>query len=124
MPIGLGVVLSAWRTAVIIPVPKCTPVKSAGNLRPTSVTPVLSRMDERLIVKDFIFPSIPPAHLFDQYGFKKTGSTIAAITHIMHKISMLLETNKFVRALLIDSSKAFDSVDNIILIKKLKSLNI
>ena len=37
---------------------------------------------------------------------------------------MLLEINKCVRCLLIDFSKAFDSVDHIILINKLKSLQI
>ena len=37
---------------------------------------------------------------------------------------MLLEANKFIHCLLIDFSKAFDSVDHIILINKLKSLKI
>ena len=36
----------------------------------------------------------------------------------------MLETNKFVCCLLIDFSKAFDSVDHIILINKFKLLNI
>ena len=92
MSIDLGVVPSAWSTAVITPVPKCTPVNSAGDLRPISVTPVLSRMVELLIVKDHIFPLIPTEELFDQYAFKKTGSTTAAIIDITHKIPMLLET--------------------------------
>ena len=80
-------------------------------------------MVERLIVKDHIFPSIPTEQLFDQYGFNKTGRTTAAIIDITHTISMLLETNIFVRFLLIHFSKAFDSVVHIILINKLKSLN-
>ena len=96
---GLGVVSSAWRTAVI-PLPKCTSVNSTGDLRPISVTPILSHTIERLIVKDLIFPLILTEQLFDQYGFKKTGSTTVAIIDITHKISMLLETNKFVRCLL------------------------
>ena len=37
---------------------------------------------------------------------------------------MSLESNKFVRCLLIDFSNAYDSVDHIILINKLKSLKI
>ena len=86
MSIGLGVAPSAWRTAVITPVPKCTPVNNAGDLRPISVTPILPRMVERLIVKDHIFPSIPTEDLFDQYGFKKTGSTTAAIIDRTHHI--------------------------------------
>ena len=124
MSVDLGVLPSAWRTAVITPVPKCTPVNSAGDLRPLSVTPILSRMVERLLVKDHIFPSIPTEELFHPYGFKTTGSTTAAIIDITHKISIFLEPNKFVCCLLIDFSNAFDSVDHIVLINKLKLLNI
>ena len=36
MSIGLGVVPSAWRTAVITPVPKCTPVDGVNAI----ITPV------------------------------------------------------------------------------------
>ena len=42
MPIGLGVVPSASCTAVITPVPKCTPVDRVSDLRPISVTILLS----------------------------------------------------------------------------------
>ena len=81
-------------------------------------------MVERLIVRDHIFPSISTEQLFDQHGFKKTGRTTAAIIDITHKVSMLLETNKFLRCLLIEFSKAFHSIDHLILINKLKSLKI
>ena len=36
----------------------------------------------------------------------------------------MLKTNKYVRCLLINFSKAFDSVDHLIVINKLKALNI
>ena len=51
--------------------------------------PILSRMVERLIVKDHIFPSIYTEELFNQYCFKKTGSTTAAIIDITHTISVV-----------------------------------
>ena len=104
--------------------PKCTPVYSAGDLWPISVTPILSRMVERLIVKNHTISFDPDRRTVRSIWFKKTVSTTAAIIDITHKIAMLLETNKFVRCLLIDFSKAFDSIDHIILINKLKSLKI
>ena len=81
-------------------------------------------MFERLIVKDRIFLSIPPAEMFDEFGFKKAGCTTAAIVDITHKISLSLETIKYARRLLIDFSKAFDSVHHVILNNILKSLKI
>ena len=69
MSVSRGVVQAAWRTAVITPVLKCTPVSGVSNLRPISVTPILSRMVERLIVKDHIFHAITPAKLYDQFVF-------------------------------------------------------
>ena len=117
---GEGVVPAAWRTAVITPVPKCTPVNSVAHLRTISVTPILSRIVERIIVKDHIFSAIPTTAISDQYGFKPTGSTTAAIVGITDSFSVMLETNKYVRYLTIDFSKAFDSVDHLTLIQKLK----
>ena len=75
-------------------------------------------MVERLIVNDHIFPAITPATLYDQFGFKPT------LVDINNTIYIMLETNKYVRCLLIDFSKAFDSVDHLIVINKLKALNI
>ena len=54
MSIDLDVVPSAWRTAAITPVPKCMPINGLGDLRPIFVTPILSRMLERLVVRDHI----------------------------------------------------------------------
>ena len=109
MSVIRGVVPAAWRTAVITPVPKCTPVSGVSDLRPISVTPNLSRMVERLIVKDHIFPAITPAKLYDQFEFKPTDSTTAALVDVTNTISIMLETTKYVRCLLIDFSKALFS---------------
>ena len=85
---------------------------------------ILSRMVERLVAKNHISPAIPPAKLNYQFGFKPTGSTTAALFDITNTISIMLETNKYVQCLLIDFSKAFDSVDHLIIINKLKAFNI
>ena len=119
MSVSHCVVPAAWCTAVITPVPKYTPVSGVSDLRSISVIPILSRMVERLIVKDHIFHAITPAKLYDQFGFKPTGSTTVALVYITNTISIMLETKKYVRHLPIDFSKAFDSVDHLIVINKL-----
>ena len=118
--LGLGIVPSAWRVMVTSPVPKCTPVSGINDLRPISVTPILSRFVYSLIVRDHIFPA---SNIIDQYGLKPTGSTVAAVVDLTNRISVMLEVNKNVRCLLIDFSKAFDSVDHLTLIAKAKDLN-
>ena len=52
MSVGLGVAPSAWRTAAATPVPKCTSVGKVDDLRSISVTPIISHLMERLIVRD------------------------------------------------------------------------
>ena len=69
-----GVAPAAWRIAVITPVPKHSPITGPNDLSPISVTPILSRIVERLVVKDHIMPFVPCDQLFDQYGCKHTGS--------------------------------------------------
>ena len=67
-----GVAPAAWRIAVITPVPKHSPITELNDLRPISVTPILNRIVERLVVKDHIMPFVPCDQLLDQYGFKRT----------------------------------------------------
>ena len=70
------------------------------------------------------FASRTPDILRDQYAFKPTGSTTAAVTYFMHQVTKLLEDNDYVRCLLIDFSKAFDTVDHVILVPKLLKLDL
>ena len=71
MSVSRSVVPAAWRTALITPVLKCASVSGVSDLRPISVTPILSRMVERPIVKYHIFPVITPAKLYDQFGLNQ-----------------------------------------------------
>ena len=71
------------------------------------------------MVRDLIMPHILPADLTDQFGFKPTGRTEAALIDLTHTISVMLEDNKFVRCLMIDFFKAFCTVNHAILMKKL-----
>ena len=115
-----GVAPAAWQVAVITPVLKHSIITGPNDLRPISVTPIVSRIVERLVVKDHIMKYVPCEQLFDQYGFKRTGSTTAALIDVTHTVVTMLETSSCVRCLLIDFSKAFDSVDHIKLVNKLK----
>ena len=93
-----------------------------SDLRPISVTPIFSRITERLVVRDYILPAITLESLYDQYAYKPSGSTTCALIDFTHRINTLLETNKYVRCIFVDLSKAFDTVCHYILAQKLIKL--
>ena len=109
-----GFVPSQWKSACITPIPKIPQPLSPGDLRPISVTPILSRCLERFIVKNYfysVFSSSNHAPKFlDQFAFRPTGSTTAALASILHTISEMLETEAYVCLYSLDFSKAFDFV--------------
>jgi len=84
----------------------------------------LSRILERFVVTRWLQPAIPKDLISDQFAFRPTGSTSCALTYFLHHVTRLLETNSYVRCLLVDFSKAFDVVDHVILIDKLKKLEL
>jgi len=64
-----GTVPQQWRKAIVTPVPKIPNPTSLGDYRPISVTPLLSRTAERLVVSNWLLPAIPIEDLQDQFGF-------------------------------------------------------
>ena len=68
----------------------------------------------------------PPIELqFDnQYAFRPTGSTTAALISLFHTIADMLDNCSFVRVIALDFSKAFDTVRHSQLISKFQQLPI
>jgi len=104
-----------WKHALVTPVPKVTKPSHLSELRPISVTSILSRVTERIIVKKYLIPSLPQSLLNDQFAHRPTGSTTAALIVLNHHVAKLLETNSYVRCLVVDFSKAFDTINHVIL---------
>jgi hypothetical protein len=88
-----GTVPTNWRTAIVTHIPKSPNPKALSDFRPISVTPILSRLAERLIVNRWLRPSIPPEIIEDQYAFKLTVKTTCALIHFVHYITLMLESN-------------------------------
>jgi len=114
---------SYWLNAVVRPtsVPKVSNPSSFTDFRPISVTPHISRLTEKIIVRHWVLSFIPSNVLLDQYAFKPAGSTTAALTYLMHHVTKM---NEYVRCLMIDFSKPFDMVDHVTLVQKLLKLHI
>ena len=99
-----------------------------ADFRPISITAVLSRVMEKLVVRNFIYPAFLTAPLplsfADQFAFRPSGSTTAAIIALLQKITTLLITNPFVVVIVLDFSKAFDTVRHATLMEKYSMLDL
>ena len=84
-------------------------------------------MLERFIVRHYIYHSITIAdslNFTDQFAFRPSGSTSAAIISILQCVTAMLETNQFVLMYALDFSKAFDCVRHQTLMEKIATLDI
>ena len=60
----------------------------------------------------------------NQHGFQAGHSTAMSLLNIQDKISQAIENNEYSLGIFLDLSKAFDSVDHNILLKKLENYGI
>ena len=74
-------------------------------------------------MRKFFLPAIPKRLIKDQFAFRPTGSTTAALVNLFHNVTGMLETDDHVRCFLIDFSKAFDTVSHSVLLDKLVAYN-
>jgi hypothetical protein len=106
---------------------KVTPIFKEGdatnltNYRPISVLSVFSKVLERILY-NVIYNHLSLNNILytNQYGFKKNTSTEHAILHITRSISESFENSQYTLGVFIDLSKAFDTIDHQILLKKIK----
>jgi len=114
--------------ARIRPVPKTPMPHQATDYRPISITPVLTRLTERTVVQHYIYPALlspPPMLQFvDQFAFRPTGSTTAAIISLFHSVINLLSSEPYIIVISLDFSKAFDTVQHSSLLHKLDQLDL
>ena len=115
-----------WKSSLIRPVPKVSRPSGCSDYRPISVTLIVSRLLEKSMVTKFVYPIfVHPscAHLFhDQFAFRPTGSTTAALIDLVHNLADLLQTYPYVHLIALDFYKAFDSVRHSTLMQKFSKL--
>ena len=115
-----GTVPLQWRQAVVTPVPKVAKPSTLSEYRPISVTPLLSRVAEKIVVSRWILPAIPAYSIVDQFAFRPTGR-VCALTFLLHHVTAILERSIYARCLMIDFS---NRVDHRTLLSKLNKLNL
>ena len=109
------------KEATVIPIPKKGDVSQVSNYRPISLLPMPSKVLEK-VVHQQLSDHIEEENLLSefQHGFRKNHSTAQAITELVTGINHSLDNRGKTVALFIDFRKAFDCVQFLVLINKLR----
>ena len=112
-----------FKCATVIPVHKNGDKTSPSNYRPISILPVLSKIFEQIIYRQLLqyFNTnmlISP----EQNGFRSEHSTTHTLFKYIDYISTKLNAGYDVISLYLDLSKAFDTVNHHVLLRKLHLL--
>jgi hypothetical protein len=125
MSLSKGIFPDEWKTAKIVPIHKGEKREIAGNYRPISLLPIVSKLMEKMVHRQLI-TYLEKNNLLTniQFGYRASRSTELATTLLLDSIRKEMDAGKLVGTLYIDLSKAFDTVGHAVLLSKLPSYGI
>ena len=116
-----GIFPDRMKIAKVTPVFKGGDSADLNNYRPISVLPCFSKILERLMYNRLCKHLSNSKILYPKrFGFQKGHSTDHALLQLVDQIYESFERNEYTIGVFIDLSKAFDTVDRNILMKKLE----
>ena len=120
-----GIVPIKIKMAKVVPIFKKGDADNPANYRPISVLPYFAKYFEK-IVYDRLSNYINSFNLIHQtqHGFQQGHSTYMALLDMEDRITKAIDANEYSVGIFIDLAKAFDTVDHVILLKKLENFGI
>lgn len=117
-----GVFPQAWKSALIIPIPKPNkPSNLTANFRAISLLPCISKILEKIIaVRIMWFAKINGFISFHQFGFQKGVGVIESLLYFEHFSNTALASSNHVSVLKLDFEKAFDRIGIHVVLRQLK----
>jgi len=114
-----------WRVANVTAIPKDGTSSDVSDYRPISITPILSKVYERLLSAKLsrycesrgLFPST-------QFSYRKGYGCVDALLSVSHVIQSALDAGSECRVVQLDFSAAFDRVNHTCLLYRLRCLGI
>ena len=113
------------KIAKVCPILKSGPSNEFSDYRLISVLPSFSKIFEKIITKRLLsFIELHDILSSSQYGFRKKHSTYMAIMNFYDKVTEAIDKSEFCLGIFIDLSKAFDTLNHDVLLKKLEMYGI
>ena len=114
-----------WKMALVRPLPKTKSPTVPSDFRPISILPCLSKALEHIVHRQ-LTDYLHTHNLLDenQSGFRKGFSTCTALLKVTEDIREAMDRSELTALVLLDFSKAFDTVDLDLLLTKLKTLHL
>ena len=114
-----GSIPSEWKHATVTPIHKAGSAADAANYRPISTLPVFTKILERAV-----HTMVYTYQLLSNYQsrYRPLHSTSTCLTDVTDRILHNMDKGQLTGMVFLDLSKAFDTIDHDIVLKKLISL--
>ena len=118
--VSSGIFPDAWKIARVTPIFKSGSRSNLNNFRPISILSVLSKITEKVVCLQ-LTSYLAAHHIITpcQYAYRPCHSTEDALLDAVEWLSRKVDESHLASLTTIDLSKAFDSVDHDVLLKKL-----
>lgn len=120
-----GIFPKQLKISKVIPIYKKNDDKSMSNYRPISLLPVVSKIYEKIAnnqLTEYLESTNKLSSI--QHGFRTGKSVISAAVAFIESLIESVDSGEYTVGIFMDLSKAFDSVNHSLLIKKLQLLGL